>query len=212
MNEKDEKKFGELMLAMGEVFQKIPNKIQMEIYFRALEDLTIEDVSQACSEIVKTRKITGTLPLPAEIREMAGGNSEAKALTAWAKVSEAIDRLGWDNSIAFDDPQIMRAIVLWGGSWIRLRELDWRLDQVKWRQKEFMQAYKAAGETRVKVPEYFIGSYEHHNEVKGYLEHIPKPYLITGIPGDIKVLQGPAPKMLPQISEEQKQIEKDISF
>jgi hypothetical protein len=199
VNENDEKKFGELMLAMGEVFQKIPNKIQMEIYFRALEDLTISQVSQAISSIVKTRKITGTLPLPAEIREFAGGNIEDHALVAWNKLIWALEYAGYGNSVAFDDPILMGAIQLWAGGWRKIKELDMTLDQIQWREKEFVKCYKAAARGQVEPPRYFPGDYEMENEARGFINLIPSPKFVTGKPGNFKMITGPNPKQLPDL-------------
>jgi len=198
VRENDKKQFSELMLAIGEVFQKIPNKTQMEIYFRALEDLTIEQVSHACSEIVKTRKITGTLPLPAEIRDLAGGgNLDDRALVAWHKLVYALDHYGCGNSVAFDDPAIMGAIILWAGSWRKIKDIEWTYDNDTWVQKAFISAYKAAAREQMRTPEYFPGDYEHDNGGKGLISFIPKPFLIGGKAGEFFAIQGPAPMQLP---------------
>jgi hypothetical protein len=198
MEKKDKRRFVELMMAMGEVFEKVPSEAKTEIYFQALKHLSIEQVSQACSEIVKTRKITGTFPLPAEIIDLAGGSIEDQALLAWRKLLWAMEYVGHGNSVAFDDPVLMGALVVWTGGWRAVRDLDWRFEQEQWRQKEFVAAYKAASRNKIRHPEYFIGDYEHDNEMKGFYDYIPKPFLVTGIPGDFAKIPGPEPKVLPE--------------
>jgi hypothetical protein len=190
MTSRDETNFAELMAILGEAFDKIPSPAKIEIFFRALSDLTIDQISQAVSSLLKTRTITGTFPTVAEIIKASGQDNDPDelALLAWAKVSWAIDAAGWGASVAFDDRRIMEALIIWAGSrgYPALQDLDWTHDQVVWRQKEFCAAYKSALKGSASAPPYFVGSYEGHNQQHGFLDHIPKVRLISGRPGSFK--------------------------
>jgi hypothetical protein len=205
MQPQDDKKFAGMMVGLGEAFDKLPGKAKIELYFRALSDLTIEQIEMACVYIVNTRTITGTFPLVAELRDAVaqheGGSLEDRALDAWAKLSWAMNYVYKSNSVAFDDPLIHHAILLWAGGWPQVWQMDWTLDQVVWRQKEFVASYKAAARNPhlPSHPEYLIGSHEAHN-AENWPEHVPPPVLVVGSAGQYRKLVGPAPKMIPATS------------
>lgn len=201
MEPKDKKEFVDLMMSLGEIFEKVPSIAKTEIYYQSMKDLTIEEISRACSQIINTRKITGTFPLPAEIRELTNGNIEDRAYLAWDKLNYALNHLGFGNSIAFDDKTLMAAIQLWAGSWRGLRNFDWEYDQIKWLKKDFVASYKTAANNQIKTPEYFPGDFELDNERKGLWDYIPKPYLVGGLPGRYFMIPGPKAKQLPDVNE-----------
>lgn len=67
MNDTDKKQFAYLMAGVGEAFQKDLSKPALRIYWEVLKPYTLEEVEQAVFKLLKTRTITGTIPVPAEI-------------------------------------------------------------------------------------------------------------------------------------------------
>lgn len=115
------------------------NEQQIELYFRFLEDLDIEDVEKAIFEIIKTKKIT-TFPLIGEIREKVemDFNSEVDgaAFTAWSRASYFSET----SSYPSDDTLIEDTVEMAFGSWTKFGQMD-TFNEVRDRQ-HFIKCYK----------------------------------------------------------------------
>lgn len=199
MDRKDQKRFAAAMMALGEAFDKRPSPQKVELYWQMLSDLTIEQVEAACKRLIQTRTLTGTFPLVAEIRNLAGNSDslEEQALLAWDKFFWAFRHVGEGMSVAFDDPVITQVVLSWAGGWVRLNDLDWRLDRVEWRRREFLELYKvmAKNRDRLSPPPYLEGLYERQNLERGFVEFIPPPLIVKGETGNYWVEKlPPAPK------------------
>jgi hypothetical protein len=182
MDEKDRKRFGQAMVLMAECFQKEPSKMLVQGYWRILQDMTIETFEKACLVLVNTRKITGTFPMVAEIREAAGGGAGAQALravVAWDKFMYALHRHAPYDSVKFNDP-IITHIVRQLGGWIEMG--DWPAEETKWKRKEFERLYEAysAGDLP-ETNDHLVGLVEAENRAK-FPDFVPKPFLITDDP------------------------------
>lgn len=92
MTNQDRERFAELMLGVGETYGEPVSDARMEIYFRALADLTFDDLNVAVSAHVRTQKF---FPRPAELREAIGGSVDDQAEMAWAHVRREVRRVGW---------------------------------------------------------------------------------------------------------------------
>ena len=133
MENRDKPRFATAMGVMGECFQKEPSESISEVYWRVLQDMPIETFEAACLTLVNTRKITGTFPLVAEIRDAAGGGASAMALrvvTAWDKFMYALHHHAPYDSIQFDD-RIIDHIVRPMGRLDRNGRLAGRRNQVE---------------------------------------------------------------------------------
>lgn len=185
MNPEDRLRFGQSMGIMAVAFQKTPDKPFSDTYWRILQDMTIEDFEAACLTLVNTRKITGTFPLIAEIREAAGA-SDLRVITAWDKLMYAIENHAPYDSVQFDDPVINHIVRQWGG-WTAMGE--WPAEETKWKKKEFEKLYEAY--SKAPLPEqtgHLVGLTEAENRTH-FPEFVPKPILITGSTGNFKSLE-----------------------
>lgn len=199
MNPENERRFGTMMATMGECFQKNPTSEMIEIYWRVLQDMTIEAFEKAALIIINTRTITGTFPMVAEIRAAAGGGAEAMALravVAWDKFMYALHNHAPYDSVKFDDP-IITHIVRQLGGWTEMG--DWPVEETKWKRKEFERLYEAyaASDTLPEPVGHLVGLTEAHNRDK-FPDFVGTPFLITGTAGQIRSLphQEPQPKRL----------------
>jgi hypothetical protein len=179
MKPEDAERFGIAMGIMGEAFQKTPSDSLAEIYFKLLQDLSIESFEQACLTLINTRKITGTFPLVAEIREAvagAGQSLETRAALAWDVALKAMHDHGSYQSPSFADPIISRIIIAWGG-WIEFG--NWQAEETKWKRKEFIELYRAysAQPGQPAPPDHLIGIAEGHNR-DHFPEFVPEPVQI----------------------------------
>jgi hypothetical protein len=183
MRPDDKQRFGIAMGIMGEAFQKKPSESMTEIYWKILQDMTIEDFEGASLSIINTRKITGTFPLVAEIREAAQTSTEPleiRIAIGWDKLKYALHRHGHYDSVQFDDPIIHRIVDSWGG-WM---ELDWETKEDKWKRKEFVELYRAYSQANLPEPQgHLVGFHEHSNSLRGFADFIPPPVLISGRTG-----------------------------
>jgi len=99
------------------------NEEQVELYFRLLKDLPIEDVERAILEVARRKRIT-TFPLPGEIREKVelsiNEELDGAALTAWSKASYLSSTSTYPSS----DKLLEDTIELAFGSWRQFGGLD----------------------------------------------------------------------------------------
>ena len=140
MINEDKKRFVQAMAIMAEAFQKSPSKALSDIYWRVLGDMGIGDFEKACLNLINTRKITGTFPLVAEIRDASvAGSVDSKITAAWKKLMYAYENVGPYLPVAFDDPVITKIIEDWGG-WAR-----WAHSEiiVKETRRDFEKLYRS---------------------------------------------------------------------
>lgn len=194
MENKDKPRFATAIAVMGECFQKEPSESMSEMYWRVLQDMPIDTFESACMTLVNTRKITGTFPLVAEIREAATGGAvvmEMRTAIAWDKLMYAIATQAPYNSVDFDDPIIFHIVRSWGG-WDKMG--DWPEDENHWRRKEFVKLYAAyAANPALPEPDgHLVGLTEAHNRDKAP-EFVPQPFLISGTTGNFKATQRQEP-------------------
>lgn len=183
MTQNDFLQFGELMAVLGEAFSKEPSAYKIEIYFRALKDLSIEEIKTAVDNIIKTRTITGTFPLVSEIREAVNGNIDDKAVIAISKIEDAIRSIGAYSNVVFDDPLIHAVIVRYGG-WVKLCEVT--SDEWKFLRKDLEKHYKALARTYSnsnhlpEVPSVLIGIHggaSNEEQLKAIGRSVPVSYV-----------------------------------
>jgi len=203
VDSRDQKRFATAMAIMGECFQKEPSKIMVDMYWKVLQDMDIKAFEDACLTLVNTRKITGTFPMVAEIREAAGGGAGAQALgavIAWDKLMYAIQTHGPYESVEFDDPKIFHVVRALGG-WIEMG--NWPEEETKWKRKEFERLYEVySANKNLPDPEHhLVGLTEANNRARGFDEHIPPVFRITGTTGNFRSepklsLPGHKPKLV----------------
>jgi hypothetical protein len=190
----DLKRFLVAMAVMAEAFQKTPSDAMTDVYWKVLADMPIETFEKACLVLVNTRKLTGTFPMVAEIREAAGGGASAMALRtviAWDKLMYAIHNHAPYDSVAFDDPIIMHIVRQMGG-WTDMG--DWPAEETKWKRREFEKLYEAYASSNA-LPEpdgHLVGLTEAENRAK-FPDFVPKPFLISGTTANFRAMQRQEP-------------------
>ena len=154
MKPEDQERFIQSMGIMAEAFQKKPSENMAEIYWRVLQDMSIGNFEQACLNLINTRKITGTFPMVAEIREASGAGEslDTRIALAWDKLIFAIENHGYYDSVQFDDPVIHLIVKSWGG-WIAVGDHDGEIanQDLKWTKKEFEKLYRAYAPTNLQI-------------------------------------------------------------
>jgi hypothetical protein len=122
MNQQDRQRFAELVLGLGETYGEPVSDARMEIYWRALEDLSFAAVQRAANVHARTSKF---FPRPAELREAVEGPIEDQAELGWAAVQSIVRRYGyWANpeDVQWPDEITKHAAMKLYGGWRALCE------------------------------------------------------------------------------------------
>lgn len=189
MEPTDKLRFAQAMGIMGEAFQKVPSDSLTEVYWRALQDMSIEIFERATMNMLNTRTITGTFPLIAEIRaavQVSPADMETRITIAWDKLIYAVENHGHYDTVVFDDPVIHQILKAWGG-WVKWAS-EITNDQLKWARKDFAALYKSYLTMSLPPPEPLEGLIAQDNRNRGYLTDIPEPVYITGQTGQFMSL------------------------
>ncbi len=171
MEDKDYKSFMTLMGIMAEAFSLKVSENKVEIYFKFLKDLSLEDIKVNVDNLIKTRVYT-SFPSVAEIRgETSSGAGEDAAQGAFLTLWNAIKNSIGYQSAEFDDPIVHSVVECLGG--LPFICENWFLEDFQWRQREFVQLYKQFSKQK-KHPGYLPGIHEIGNLATGYPVKQPK--------------------------------------
>ena len=171
MTSKDFKRFSYAMAALEENFDHQCSSAKVKLYFSELSDLSIEEIEFGVRKILK-EAVYPKFPTIGAIRQAILGCAEDQAILAWQKVFKAMKIIGQYRSVQFDDPVIHSVIELMGG-WENICMVEEK--ELQWKQKEFINLYKALQGRKINHPEYLFGISELQNIQKGYREAIEEP-------------------------------------
>lgn len=178
MQDTDKHAFHELMMSAGEIYGKEVTKPLLRIYYNALEDLTIKQVTHAFTMHMRCTDQNGTFfPKPADIiRQISGTNQqyqrsiEERAELAWQCILGEISRVGPYKPLTLDDGQAMAAVKGLGG-WISLCKCSY--DDLTWKKKEFISMYEGYENTPLEhLPKQLPGIVEIENAKKKKDSHM----------------------------------------
>ncbi|WP_392406405.1 DUF6475 domain-containing protein [Cardiobacterium hominis] len=141
------------------------------LHFGALQDYSLEDVRKGFFAALRNPDSGQFMPRPADVIREISGSSDTRAAMAWAKVFEAICRVGHMPSIAFDDA-IIHAVIADMGGWVKLALIT--NDELPFRERDFLRIYRGyIGRPLGDYPRYLPGMAETDNYAKGYAVEPP---------------------------------------
>jgi hypothetical protein len=193
MIEQDFDSFCELLGVVSEQYGKPISEGAKILYWQGLIDFEFAAVQQALYRHIRNPDNGMFMPKIADIVRMLQGSTQDSALAAWAKVDQAVRKVGTQVSVAFDDPLIHKVLQDMGG-WLGLgqkTENDWPFVA-----KEFENRYrgfKARGE-KPEYPKMLIGLYDATNIPQGFKQQ--PPVLIGNKEAAQQVLLGGSDKPL----------------
>lgn len=169
MNNDDKKKFAEIMVTTGELFDKKITKTLMQTYFQMLTSYPIEKVEQAFHSHLLDPDQGMFFPKPANITKQIAGTSKQqdqevddKAELQWHTIIGEMSRIGSYGALKLEDGMAMAAVRSVGG-WCHICSLT--TDQLVWVKKEFISAYKNYERTPVELlPNNLPGRFEIENK------------------------------------------------
>lgn len=178
MTRQDASRFVSSITAMGALYERHPEPAVIEIYFRALEKFTIDEVEQGISKACSTLKF---FPKPVELIECitgGSGNLADKAMIEACRVLEAVKSIGTYCTVCFDDPVTQAVIVQQFGGWAKFG--DMLVDSEKWFIKDFCMGYQAFARQNVRHYGALPGSSHLQNALTGR-EREEKPVYIGDV-------------------------------
>lgn len=136
MQATDKARFGDALTALGIAFGTEVGSAMREVYWRLLSDLDVSAVIRGCETAGRTLK---WFPKPAEIRDLSGESTEARAAEAWEAVRTAMDR--HDYTVSVDFGPLVNAVVRNLGGWRWL--CDQKLTALPFVRKDFERVFGA---------------------------------------------------------------------
>ena len=140
MNNSEKVAFAKILFGLAEIFGGEISETAVGLYFNALAEFTLDDVSAGISSVVKSR-VYKSLPMPAEIIQAIDGGKDVKALSAWDAVLADVRRNGKRGG-KFENYAIESAVRMCGGF---DKICNTEESELRWIKKEFIEAYAAAG-------------------------------------------------------------------
>lgn len=173
MKTDDFEKFGQMLVAVGDLYSKTMSEFSIGLYFNALKEYDLPAVRQAFDRYVKNPDSGQFMPKPADLIRMMEGTSLDASMAAWSKVDKAVRQVGTYASVVFDDPLIHRVISDMGG-WVKFGTKT--EDEWPFIARDFQNIYKGYAH-RNEQPEYdpvLIGISDLHNSSEGYAKTEPR--------------------------------------
>jgi hypothetical protein len=156
------KQFTKSLTALAELYDKTLTANVIEIYFGALSDLPMEQVTEACKRAALSLKF---FPKPVELRELVAGTAQDQADAAWGLLLAALEKgAGQYHSCFVEDGALAGAIVRCWGTMIEafrvLSELGADEPMYASNRNAFRSAYASC---RGMAGQYFYGTTETQN-------------------------------------------------
>lgn len=160
------------------------------LHFGALQDYSLEDVRKGFFAALRNPDSGQFMPRPADVIRELSGSSDTRAAVAWAKVFEAICRVGHMPSVAFDDA-IIHAVIADMGGWVKLALVG--NDELPFRERDFLRIYRSYSTRALgDYPRYLPGMAETENTATGHA--VAEPQLLGDAQKCLAVMQGGSDK------------------
>lgn len=172
MRHEDKPDFAGLMVSIGEYYGREVSDNLIGMYWQGLQHYDLAAVRDAMNRHVANTDSGQFMPKIADIGKMLAGTTQDAALRAWAKVDQAVRRIGTYRDVVFDDPLIHRVLHDMGG-WVAMGSKT--EDEWPFVAKEFENRYRGF-RARSETPEYppmLSGISGMYNQQKGFKAEQP---------------------------------------
>jgi hypothetical protein len=119
------------------IYSKEISTNTLDLYWKILESCSLSAIERALFKHLRDAERGRFLPLPSDLMHQINGSSPF--LSAWTKVSKAIQIHGTYQTVVFDDP-IIHCVIHEMGGWIQLCEQE--VSKLPFYQKEFERRYQ----------------------------------------------------------------------
>lgn len=174
MNIQDKPKFAQLLTDVQAFYRQNVSTFALGVWWQACERFDFEQVSKALTQHAMDPDRGQFAPKPADVVRLLQGTRTDRALLAWGKVLDAMQRVGSYQSVAFDD-SVIHAVVEDIGGWVQMCRSD--MDELSHTERRFCESYRAyAARPSIGFPARLAGAHEIDNRTAG--KKVAPPILI----------------------------------
>lgn len=171
MREQDREAFASLLSDAMAFYRQDMNRFALSVWWQACAGFDIEQVRKAITAHAMDPERGQFAPKPADIVRQLQGTQTDRALVAWGKFHEAMQRVGAYTSVVFDDP-VIHAVAEDLGGWVAACRAE--VDELPHLQRRFCDSYRAyARREDVPFPAKLLGSHDQDNAARGYRHSSP---------------------------------------
>lgn len=172
----DKPRFKELLEGVMSYYRQDTSTFILDLWWQACQNFDFEQVHKAMTKHATDPDVGQFAPKVADIVRQLSGTKTDRAVLAWGKMFEAMQRIGQYQDVVFDDPAIHAAVMDLGG-WSKVcQTLESDISYLQHRFCELHRAYSNKGQ--FEFPKMLGGIRSPDHE---YLQRnlpIPEPILI----------------------------------
>lgn len=188
MKPSDKARFGQLITDVMAFYKQDVSTFAMSVWWQACERYDFEQVSKALTGHAMDAERGQFPPKPADLVRQLEGTATDRAMLAWGKVLDAVQRIGQYTDVVFDDPAIHAVIEDLGG-WPKVCRVE--MKDLSYLQHRFTEAHRAyTGRGQFEYPRRLAGdrSPDEMYERRGL--PAPKPAVVGDVVKARLVYQG----------------------
>lgn len=167
MKPSDKANFAQLITDVMAFYRQDVSSFALSVWWEACQSFDFEQVSKALTAHAMDPERGQFAPKPADLVRKLQGTHTDRALIAWGKTLDAIQRVGVYSSVVFDDG-VIHAVIEDLGGWPKVCRTQH--DELQFVQKRFCDSYRAyAGRPEgVAYPAKLMGAADAENARLGH--------------------------------------------
>lgn len=140
MKPSDKTRFAQLITDVMAFYKQDVSTFALSVWWQACERYDFEQVSKALTQHAMDAERGQFAPKPADLVRQLEGTPTDRAMLAWGKVLDAVQRIGQYTDVVFDDPAIHAVIEDLGG-WPKVCRVE--MKDLSYLQHRFTEAHRA---------------------------------------------------------------------
>ncbi len=140
MKPNDKGRFAQLLTDAMAFYKQDVSPFALSVWWQACERYDYEQVAKALTRHAMDPDRGQFAPKPADVVRQLSGTATDKAMIAWGKVFESMQRIGSYSDVVFDDP-IIHAVIDDLGGWPKVCRVN--NDELSYMQHRFSESYRA---------------------------------------------------------------------